>query len=131
MTPRDHIAELNDWLRMADERRGQGKRMQESECLWCAAKHVVDAAALLNNRNPNRARRIQYDRTGNKAAAVRYIAMLNPDYPGIVDGFDAARRKLHPYSEHRQLNDQQLESFQAEVRQFISDMLAIVERMAA
>lgn len=129
MTPRLHTAELIDWLATAAEKRRRGKRMQESECLWCAAKHAVDAVALLNNRNPNRARRIRYDRTGNKAAAVNYIAALNPDYPGLVDGFDAARRKLHPYSEHRQLDDLQLDYFQSEVRQFINDMLAIAGRM--
>ena len=48
MTPRDHISELDDWLRTAHEKRSQGKRMQESESLWCAVKHAVDAVAMLN-----------------------------------------------------------------------------------
>ena len=131
MTPRDHIAELNDWLQMADERRGQGKRMQESECLWCAAKHAVDAVAMLNNQDPNRERRIRFARTGNKEDAMRYIARLNPDYPDLFDGFDAACNYLHPYSEHRHLNDAELEDYQAQTRRFIADMLVIAGRMAA
>ena len=131
MTPRDHIAELNDWLQMADERRGQGKRMQESECLWCAAKHAVDAVAMLNNQDPNRERRIRFARTGNKEDAMRYIARRNPDYPRLFTGFDAACNYLHPYSEHRHLNDAELEAYQARARRFIADMLVIAGRMAA
>ena len=130
MTPRDHIAELNDWLRTADEKRRQGKRMQESECLWCAVKHAIDAVAMLNNRNPNRERRIRFAKTGNKEAAMRYIARLNPDYPDLLAGFDAASDYLHPYSEHRHLTDAELEAYQAQVLRLIADLLLIADRMA-
>ena len=130
MTPRDHIAELNDWLRTADEKRGQGKRMQESECLWCAVKHAIDAVAMLNNLDPHRERRIRFARTGNKEDAMRYIARLNPDYPDLFDGFEAARKWLHPYSEHRHIDDARLEGYQAQARRLIADMLVIAGRMA-
>ena len=129
MTPRDHISELNDWLRTAHEKRSQGKRMQESESLWCAVKHAVDAVAMLNNRDPRRERRIRFARTGNKEDAMRYIARRNPDYPDLFAGFEAACDYLHPYSEHRHLDDATLETYQARVRRFITDMLAIAARM--
>ena len=130
MTPRDHIAELDDWLSTADEKRRQGKRMQESECLWCAVKHAIDAVAMLNNRNPDRERRIRFARTGNKEDAMRYIARHNPDYPNLFDGFEAARKWLHPYSEHRHINDADLEIYQARARQLVADLLVIADRMA-
>ena len=130
MTPRDHIAELNDWLRTADEKRRQGKWMQESECLWCAVKHAIDAVAMLNNRNPDRERRIRFAKTGNKEDAMRYIARLNPDYPHLFDGFEAARKWLHPYSEHRHIGDADLEIYQAQARQLVADLLVIADRMA-
>ena len=130
MTPRDHIAELHDWLRTADEKRRQGKRMQESECLWCAVKHAVDAVAMLNNQDPHRERRIRFAKTGNKEAAMRYIARLNPDYPDLFSGFGAARDRLHSYSEHRQLDSDDLDLYQRQARQLIADLLVIAERMA-
>ena len=130
MTPRDHIAEVNDWLGTADEKRRQGKRMQESECLWCAVKHAIDAVAMLNNLDPHRERRIRFAKTGNKEAAMRYIARLNPDYPDLFTGFDAASNYLHPYSEHRHLTDAELESYQAQARRLVADMLVIAGRMA-
>ena len=130
MTPRDHIAEVNDWLGTADEKRRQGKRMQESECLWCAVKHAIDAVAMLNNLDPHRERRIRFAKTGNKEDAMRYIARLNPDYPNLLIGFEAARDRLHPYSEHRQLDDDALDLYQAQARRLVADMLVIAGRMA-
>ena len=130
MTPRDHIAELHDWLRTADEKRRQGKHMQESECLWCAVKYAVDAVAMFNNQDPHRARRIRFAKTGNKEDAMRYIARINPDYPNLYAGFEAARKRLHPYSEHRSFGVAALEDYQGQVRRFVADMLVIADRMA-
>ena len=54
---------------------------------------------------------------------------VTPDYPDLFAGFEAACDYLHPYSEHRHLDDASLETYQAQVRRFINDMLTIAARM--
>lgn len=84
--------------------------------MWGAAIHSVNSVAMQRGWN--------HGKYGHKMAVVERLASEYADN-GLVDGFLAARRQLHPNFDKGFLSDVQLQNACRVVERFVARMLEI------
>ena len=117
MTVQDHIREAENCLEVSDYLYGRGMRLLGSEMIWLAAKYAVNAVALRNGINHGTYRQ--------KEAALTIIAAGHPREGALLAAFDKARHRIHPNSDKDHISEAELNAHCDEVKDFVSEMLAI------
>ena len=117
MTPQEH-REIAERLLTTSDSIFANDKVLGSEALWGAAIHSVNAVAMQKG--------LRHGQYRHKAAAVRRIAEDHRAEGILIEGFAAARSHLHVYFDKVHLRDDDLLRHRAVVREFVSQMLAIL-----